>query len=70
MTLLGGLPISKGTMSVRGRMIYVSEESWIFSDTVRENILFGMEMSPEWYKEVLYACDLDKVCKTSILMPI
>ena len=61
MAMLGELQLDSGHVFVDGKIAYVSEEPWIFSDTVRENILFGMEMSPSWYQQVIHACALDKV---------
>ena len=61
MALMGEIPIHDGDAIVNGQAAYVSEESWIFSDTVRENILFGCEMSDGWYHKVIQACALDKV---------
>ena len=63
MALLGEIPILRGEVNLVGRTAYVSEESWIFSDTVRENILFGSELSEDWYQRVIHACALDKVRK-------
>ena len=64
MAILNELPSESGEVITNGKIGYVSEESWIFSDTVRENILFGMEMSPTWYSKVIHACALEKVkCK-------
>ena len=65
MAMLGELPCRSGKIAVNGTMVYVSEQSWIFSDTVRENILFGMEMSQDWYNQVVHACALDKVSYTT-----
>ena len=61
MTLLGELPRASGQLVVHEKMVYVSETSWIFSDTLRENVLFGSEMRTDWYEQVLHACDLTKV---------
>ncbi len=63
MALLGELPTDSGKMEfdLNGRIAYASEQSWIFSDTVRENILFGSDMHEEWYGDVIHACALDKV---------
>ena len=49
-------------MTVRGSVAYVSQESWLFSDTLRENILFGMPYRSDWYNTVVNLCALDTVC--------
>nr|APD26503.1 ATP-binding cassette transporter subfamily C member 10 protein [Brachionus koreanus] len=38
---------------------YVGQEVWIQQGTIRENILFGLEMDTEFYKRVLDACCLE-----------
>ncbi|KAL9658413.1 hypothetical protein ABK040_015732 [Willaertia magna] len=38
---------------------YVSQESWIRSETIRENILFGNEYDREKYLKVIHACNLE-----------
>ena len=39
-------------------MSYASQEAWIFSGTVRQNVLFGKEFNKERYEAVLKACNL------------
>ncbi|TFK33331.1 hypothetical protein BDQ12DRAFT_700806 [Crucibulum laeve] len=38
---------------------YASQESWIFNDTIKENILFGSPLNETRYKEVIYQCGLE-----------
>ena len=59
--MLKELPVLKGHVTVRGSVAYVSQESWLFSDTLRENILFGMPYRSHWYNTVVNLCALDKV---------
>nr|WEU39104.1 NIES ABC protein [Daphnia magna] len=58
--LLGELSPSTGTCRVAGKIAYASQESWIFSGTVRQNILCGLEYDLKRYKKVIKACALDK----------
>ena len=51
-----------GHMEVKGRVLYASQEAWVFSGTLRENILFGRPYKPDWYNTVMEACALAKVC--------
>ncbi|EAR93277.2 ABC transporter C family protein (macronuclear) [Tetrahymena thermophila SB210] len=37
---------------------YVEQEPYIFSSTVRENILFGAEYNEQWYSQVVKSCCL------------
>ena len=42
-------------------MAYASQEAWVFSATLRDNILFGLPYDPKKYDAVLEACALTKV---------
>lgn len=59
--VLGELPRSHGLVSVHGRIAYVSQQPWVFSGTVRSNILFGKKYEKERYEKVIKACALKKV---------
>ena len=61
MVFLGELPISHGDRKVHGRVGYASQQAWIFSGTVKENIVFGQEFDKDRYLEVIEACALQKV---------
>ena len=50
-----------GYLEVRGRVLYASQEAWVFSGTLRENILFGQPYQSDRYNAVVEACALDKV---------
>nr|XP_025975233.1 multidrug resistance-associated protein 4 isoform X3 [Dromaius novaehollandiae] len=58
--VLGELPKEKGLINVSGRIAYVSQQPWVFSGTVRSNILFDKEYEKEKYEKVLKACALKK----------
>ena len=53
--ILGELSPTKGTCRVAGKVAYASQESWIFSGTVRQNILCGLEYDLKRYKKVVKA---------------
>jgi ATP-binding cassette subfamily C (CFTR/MRP) protein 4 len=59
--LLGELNLLDGSIEMKGRVSYASQESWIFSATLRENVLFGKLYDQQRYNTVLEACALDKV---------
>ena len=59
--LLKELPALSGGVTVRGSVAYASQESWLLSVTLRENILFGLPYYPDWYNTVVEACALEKV---------
>lgn len=48
-------------MRVTGKLTYASQQPWVFSGTIRSNILFGRELDPEKYERVLKACALKRV---------
>ncbi|GAB5360672.1 hypothetical protein AAMO2058_000647400 [Amorphochlora amoebiformis] len=56
--LLGEMNHLRGVAWVRGRCAYVPQRPWVFSASVRDNILFGLPFQPEWYREVIDACAL------------
>uniref|UniRef100_A0A8B9YA27 Multidrug resistance-associated protein 4 n=1 Tax=Bos mutus grunniens TaxID=30521 RepID=A0A8B9YA27_BOSMU len=58
--VLGELPPSQGQVSVHGRIVYVSQKPWLFSGTVRNNILFGKKYEEERYEKVIKACALEE----------
>ncbi|NXQ39329.1 MRP4 protein, partial [Catharus fuscescens] len=58
--VLGELPKDSGLINVTGRIAYVSQQPWVFSGTVRSNILFDKEYEKEKYENVLKVCALKK----------
>lgn len=56
--LLGELPIQSGTISMQGSLSYASQKPWLFSGTVRNNILFGQIYDKRRYNEVVKCCAL------------
>ncbi|KAK3746327.1 hypothetical protein QZH41_008505, partial [Actinostola sp. cb2023] len=59
-TILGELPVKEGTMSITGRTVYVPQQPWVFSGTVKENIIFGQKYKHAKYLSVIKACDLER----------
>ena len=60
MSILGELPVFSGQVSCIGKMAYVSQTPWVYSGTVRENIVFGMPFVEEKYNKIIEVCDLGK----------
>ncbi|XP_022172980.1 multidrug resistance-associated protein 4-like [Myzus persicae] len=56
--ILRELPILEGRISVNGVVSYAAQEPWIFSGSVRQNILFGSPMDKERFKQVIDVCAL------------
>ncbi|CAL5018225.1 unnamed protein product [Urochloa decumbens] len=58
--IMGEMEKVSGTVRVCGSTAYVSQTAWIQNGTIQENILFGQQMHPERYKEVVRSCCLEK----------
>ena len=56
--LLQEIPVIHGETSCVGKIAWVRQQPWVFSGTVRDNILFGEPFDPERYRVTLQACDL------------
>lgn len=56
--LLGELSYFEGKVEVNGVISYSSQEPWLFSGTIRQNILFGRKFERVRYEEVCYVCAL------------
>ncbi|OMJ70222.1 hypothetical protein SteCoe_31852 [Stentor coeruleus] len=59
-TILGECNITQGEIVVGGSIAYASQEPWIVSGTVRENIIMGSPYIKEKYNQVIQCCDLQK----------
>ena len=57
-------------MEVSGRLSYANQEAWVFSGTLRDNILFGQPYEPHWYNFVVEACALDTVSGCDLLATV
>ncbi|KAG1671334.1 Canalicular multispecific organic anion transporter 2 [Nymphon striatum] len=57
-TILKEMVVNDGVMKVRGTIAYACQQSWIFSDTLKNNILFGSKFDNERYKNIIKACCL------------
>ena len=57
-SILREIPLITGITSYQGKIAWVGQQPWIFSGTVRENILFGEPFDPKRYEKALEACEL------------
>ncbi|KAG1673332.1 Multidrug resistance-associated protein 4 [Nymphon striatum] len=57
-TILKEMVVNDGVIKVRGTIAYACQQSWIFSDTLKNNILFGSKFDHERYKNIIKACCL------------
>lgn len=63
MAILGEIPTTEGKIKVHGRTAYVSQIPWIFSGSIRDNIVFGRPFDDTRYYRILEICDLQKDIK-------
>ncbi|KAE8681622.1 ABC transporter C family member 4 [Hibiscus syriacus] len=59
-SILGEMHKISGKVKLCGSTAYVAQTSWIQNGTIKENILFGLPMNEEKYKEVVRVCCLEK----------
>lgn len=52
LTILRELPLKSGNIEISGMISYASQEPWLFAGSVRQNILFGLPMDKDRYKQV------------------
>ncbi|XP_034472333.1 probable multidrug resistance-associated protein lethal(2)03659 [Drosophila innubila] len=58
--ILGELRAETGSVKLHGRCSYAAQEPWLFSATVRENILFGLPLDKQRYRTVVKMCALER----------
>ncbi|XP_065917654.1 ATP-binding cassette sub-family C member 4-like [Dysidea avara] len=58
--LLRELEALDGSVDIEGSVSYASQDPWILSGTIKENILFGQDYDEAWYKRVVECCCLVK----------
>lgn len=61
--LLGELQKISGDLDLKGSVFYLSQEPWIFTDTIQQNILFGNEYDKDKYNTVIKVCCLEQDLK-------
>ena len=58
--ILGELPLHKGSISYHGKVAYVPQIPWVFSGSIRENVLFGLAFNEEKFQQVVHICELTR----------
>ena len=56
--IAGEIADNTGAITCKGTVVYVPQIAWIFSGTIRENILFGEQYEKSKYNKVIEACAL------------
>ena len=58
MCIINELPGLSGQLDITGVLSYTAQVPWIFSGTIRDNILFGSTPDKSRYQQVISACSL------------
>ncbi|KJH47400.1 ABC transporter, ATP-binding protein [Dictyocaulus viviparus] len=58
--ILGEMTLLDGSRNVCGTVSYLSQTAWILNQTVRANILYGLDYDRNRYDKILKACELKK----------
>ncbi|KAF5286347.1 hypothetical protein FQR65_LT12641 [Abscondita terminalis] len=56
--ILREMPVVDGEILINGEISYSTQESWLFHDSVQQNILFGSNLNHQRYRDVVNACSL------------
>ncbi|CAH1780700.1 unnamed protein product [Owenia fusiformis] len=60
MSILGEIPVQKGTIDVKGQIAYSAQQPWVFSASLRQNIIFGRKFEATRYNKILKMTALSK----------
>lgn len=58
--ILRELPMEFGSIHIDGTISYACQEPWLFSASVRQNILFGLEYDHDRYSSAVKYCALKR----------
>jgi ATP-binding cassette subfamily C (CFTR/MRP) protein 4 len=61
MAILGELQAISGKVEVQGKVAYVAQQPWVFSGSLRQNIIFGAPYESGRFDKVVRACALHRV---------
>ena len=56
--IAGEISNTSGMISYRGKVIYLPQTAWVFSGTIKENILFGQPFEESKYERIIDVCTL------------
>ena len=62
-TVMGETVVTSGTVDWNGRIAYVEQEPCILSDSVRNNIIFGLPLDEDKLSKVIEVCELKEDLK-------
>ena len=58
--ILREVSLTRGLMVQKGKLAYVGQTPWVFSGTLRENVLFGESYKEDRFLAVIRACKLEE----------
>lgn len=58
--ILKELPLVNGSVKTCGSIAYAAQEAWLFTGSIRQNILFGQPFDNERYNKVIKVCALER----------
>ena len=56
--IAGEISNASGTIDYQGSVIYLPQTAWVFSGTIKENILFGQPLEESKYERIIDVCAL------------
>ena len=59
LAMLNEIPFASGKLHKAGSISYVPQIPWMFSGTIRENIIFSLPFDEERYQKIITACELE-----------
>uniref|UniRef100_A0A1E1XAH8 Putative abc transporter n=1 Tax=Amblyomma aureolatum TaxID=187763 RepID=A0A1E1XAH8_9ACAR len=60
MAILGELRLTGGSAKALGRVAYASQEPWMFTGSVKNNVVFDSPYDRERYRKVIYAAAMER----------
>ena len=60
LAILRELRPSSGSVSVRGKVAYVSQKTWVFSGSLRQNVIFGSPYNKRRFDKVMQASAMQR----------
>ncbi|KAL3176776.1 hypothetical protein MRX96_039618 [Rhipicephalus microplus] len=67
MAILGELRLSAGSAKALGRIAYASQEPWMFTGSLRNNVVFDSTYDRERYRKVIHAAAMERVCSMVLI---
>lgn len=58
--ITGDMVCVRGGMEVNGSVAIVTQQAWIFNETLRENIIFGLPYDERRYRDTIEVCSLQR----------